>query len=189
LHATFYVQRPLAGRIAAGYTLTQGDIAELRSLLIRRDRWIELYQNMELEMNREIAETGAAVARLRTQIRVPLTGYVLQEGATEGLYGDGWAASRVRIGVKPLRAIAEIVLRGFRPEWAPPASVKLLAEGRELRHAPIKGDFEVGAVLARPFNDPFQIQIVCDSPPGWGASRGDNRDLAFILNELRAEHQ
>src|SRR5215471_13906339 len=100
LHGTFYIQRPLPERIRAGYALHPEDVQELRSLLIRRDRWIELYQKMELEKNREIAETAAAAARLSAQIRVPLTGYVLQEGSTEGLYGEGWAASHVRIGVK-----------------------------------------------------------------------------------------
>jgi hypothetical protein len=56
--------------------------------MIRRDRWIELYQNLELEKNREIAELGAAMRRLNAQIRIP--GYVLQDGPTESLYGDGW---------------------------------------------------------------------------------------------------
>jgi hypothetical protein len=188
LHGTFYVQRPLPERIRTGYTLQPEDVVELRSLLIRRDRWIELYQKMEQEKNREIAETAAAAARLGAQIRVPLTGYVLQEGAAAGLYGEGWAASCVRIAVKPLKPVSGFVLRGFRPEWAPPAHATISISGLRLGRVSLSGEFEGSAILARPSSNPLEIEILSDSPPGWAASRGDDRDLAFLLNELRALH-
>jgi hypothetical protein len=188
LHGTFYVQRPLPERISAGYTLQPDDIEELRSLLIRRDRWIELYQKMELEKNREIADTAAIVARLGAQIRAPLTGYVLQEGPTEGLYGEGWASSRVKIGIKPLRPVSGFVLRGFRPEWAPPAQASITIGGARLARVPLRGEFEGSALLTRPSSNALEIVIESDSPPGWAAARGDDRDLAFLLNELRALH-
>lgn len=187
LHATFYVQRPLPDRIAAGHTLTREDVEELRGLLIRRDRWIELYQNMELANNREIAEMATAISRLSAQARLPLTGYVLQEGPTEGLYGDGWAASRVRIRIKPLRAVKGFTVRAYRPEWAPSAHLTLSIDGKESAHVSMKGEFEIGTAL-RPTEQGLQIEFFSDSPPGWGSLKGDDRDLAFLLKELRAEH-
>ena len=47
-HATFYVQRPLPARIAAGRTLSESDVREIEALLTRRDRSIEFYQGKEL---------------------------------------------------------------------------------------------------------------------------------------------
>ena len=187
LHATFYVQRPLPPWIAAGHTLTPEDIAELRSLLVRRDRWIELYQKMELEKNGEIAETDAAMLRLRAQIRVPLTGYVLQAGPAEGWYGDGWAASHVSVRINPVRPVTGFTLRGFRPEWAPPASLRLYIDGTERARGETRGEFEISG-SAPPSGEPTHVEIVSDSPPGWAASKGDDRDLAFRWNELRALH-
>jgi len=32
------------------------------------------------------------------------------------------------------------------------------------------------------------LQIGCDGPRDWAASSGDDRDLAYILTELRAIH-
>ncbi|HEY7335228.1 MAG TPA: 2OG-Fe(II) oxygenase [Bryobacteraceae bacterium] len=189
LHATFYVQRPLPERIRAGHTLSAEDIAELRGLLIRRDRWIELYQNMELTKNREIAATGAYLSKLRAQRRVPLTGYVLQEGAAEGLYdSEGWVASRVRFRIRPVQPVSRLVLRGFRPDWAPPASVRIVVDDATVARAPIVGEFEVNAPLREMARNLFELEIVSDSPPGWAAAKGDDRDLAFLLNELRALH-
>ena len=45
-HATFYVQRPLPERFHPGHTLTAEDVDEMQRLLTRRDRWIEMYQQM-----------------------------------------------------------------------------------------------------------------------------------------------
>jgi hypothetical protein len=85
-HATFYVQRPLPARFVPGHELSQEDVLELRALLIRRDQWIELYQRMELENSRKMEELHGYVRNLEKRIRVPLTGYVLQEGISSGLY-------------------------------------------------------------------------------------------------------
>jgi hypothetical protein len=188
-HGTFYVQRPLPERIQAGHTLSAEDIAELRGLLIRRDRWIELYQNMELTKNREIAAATAYLSKLRAHRRVPLSGYVLQEGGAEGLYdGEGWVASRVRLRIRPVQPVSRLVLRGFRPDWAPPASVRIAIDGAAVARAPIIGEFEVSAALRETARNLFELEIVSDSPPGWAAAKGDDRDLAFLLNELRALH-
>jgi hypothetical protein len=189
LHGTFYVQRPLPAHIRSGYTLTSEDAAELRALLIRRDRWIELYQNMELTKNRDIAEMEAYIARLRSQSGIPLTGYVLREGAAEGIYdGEGWASSRVRLRLKPSRPVSRLLLRGFRPDWAPRASVAVSVNGALVARAPIQGEFEIRARLNRAMAEAFELEIVSDSPPGWAADKGDTRDLAFLLTELRALH-
>lgn len=173
LHATFYVQRPLPARFAAGHVLTEDDVRELHALLIRRDQWIELYQKMELDKNRDLAELTAALERTRAQTPVPLTGYALLDGPVEGLYGDGWAASKVVLRVKPLQPITGFLLRGFRPESAPPARINGVSAS---------GEFEIRMPAAD------QIEVVTHHDPNWSASTGDNRDLAFVLIELRALH-
>ena len=189
LHATFYVQRPLPPHLQAGHVLTAEDVAELRALLIRRDGWIELYQNMELTKNREIAEVSAYLSTLRSHVRAPLTGYVVQEGEAEGVHdAGGWAASRVRVRIRPIAPVCRLLLRGFRPDWAPDASVHIAVNGSTLARGGIKGEFELSAALRAPVQDVFEVEITSDSPPGWAASKGDDRDLAFLWSELRALH-
>jgi hypothetical protein len=94
----------------------------------------------------------------------------------------------VRLRIKPLLPVTQFVLRGFRPEWAPSANVSIAVDGAIVAQAPIHGEFEVVAALPRPAQEPLQLEIVCDSEPGWAAARGDDRDLAFLLTELRARH-
>jgi hypothetical protein len=61
MHGTFYIQRPLPDRLQAGRTLTPQDVAELKETLWRRDIWIQQYQKMELDKNREIAEKNQGI--------------------------------------------------------------------------------------------------------------------------------
>ena len=48
-HTTVYVQRPLPPHIATGHTLTDGDVAEIRDLLARRDRQLQFLYKRELK--------------------------------------------------------------------------------------------------------------------------------------------
>jgi 2OG-Fe(II) oxygenase superfamily len=188
MHGTFYVQRPLPERFTAGYTLSTEDAAELARLLIRRDTWIELYQKMELEKNGWIAELGKYIEHLQGQARAPLTGYILQEGDTQGFYGDTWAASRVRIRLRPLLPVKELLIRGFRPPEAPAATLQALIDGTVAARTTLRGEFALAVPVSRKADQVFELELACDSPPGWAAANGDDRDLAFVVNELRARH-
>jgi Rps23 Pro-64 3,4-dihydroxylase Tpa1-like proline 4-hydroxylase len=188
VHATFYVQRPLPPSFAPSHTLTDDDVEQLQRLLIRRDQWIELYQKMELKKNAEIAESTAYADLLSKRTNVPLTGYALQQGDSEGLFGDEWASPRVRIQIKALLPMTCLTIRGFRPESAPTAKLRVLLDGAVAAETMISGSFEIAVLMTRAAEDVFSLELVSDSHPGWAKASGDDRDLAYILMELRARH-
>jgi hypothetical protein len=186
-HATFYVQRPLPERFVPGYTLTAEDVPDLQRLLIRRDGWIELYQKMELDNNRTIEELHGYVRSLRTGTRLPLTGYVLQHGASEGLYSDLWATPSVKVRISPLEPVTELMLRGIRPEGSLGAIAKILINGEERGRGEVGvGPFDITARLPAKLTEPFDVEILLDSP--CARAPEDLRDLAFLMIELRARH-
>jgi 2OG-Fe(II) oxygenase superfamily len=186
-HGTFYVQRPLPTRIAPGYVLSQEDVLALQALLIRRDWWIEFYQGMELENNRKIEELHSYVRDLEKGTRVPLTGYVLQEGISSGLYADLWASSSMKVRIAPLSPVLELTLRGYRPEESPACTVRILINGEQRGSGQASAEsFEVTAILRKVETDPFEVDVLCDAPAAKTAL--DDRDLAFVMIELRARH-
>jgi hypothetical protein len=186
-HATFYVQRPLPARFVPGYVLSPDDVPDLQRLLVRRDHWIELYQKMELDSNRTIGELHRYIRNLETGTRAPLTGYVLQQGCSSGLYADLWAASSVKILITPLIPVVELTLKGFRPESSSEGTAKILVDGKERgRTAAGGGPFEVSAGLSTATTEPFDVEILFDKPAAKPAE--DDRDLAFVFVELRAHH-
>ena len=63
----------------------------------------------------------------------------------------------------------------------------LFRSGKEMAGTTTQGEFEIGARIAAS-DQVMSVEIVSDSPPGWGASKGDDRDLAFLLSELRVQH-
>jgi Rps23 Pro-64 3,4-dihydroxylase Tpa1-like proline 4-hydroxylase len=188
LHATFYVQRPLPARFAEGHSLTDDDVHELKRLLVRRDQWIELYQNMELRKNAEIAESSAYVDLLTKRTRVPLTGYLLQQGDNSGLFGDEWASSHVKLRLQTLEPLTSLKLRAYRPPHAPPARLRVSINGTVAAETLATEYFELEIPAAHAASDTFDLQILCDSQAGWAAQSGDDRDLAYVMIELRGIH-
>ena len=185
-HATFYVQRPLPERFVPGYSLTAADVPELRALLVRRDAWIERYQRDELNCSRQTEELGSYIRILKESVRIPLTGYALQKGLASGFHADLWVESRFEVRIEPLTPIVELILRGFRPAGSPPGIVRILINGEEASKDRVgAGPFEIAARLRPERREPFDLGILCDTPANCGA---DERDLAFVLIELRARH-
>jgi hypothetical protein len=187
MHATFYVQRPLPERIAAGYTLVGQDVDELRGLLIRRDAWIEAYQRMELSKNQDIAAKTRAVEELTSHMRAPLTGYILQQGPATGLYADGWVASTVELELRALLPVSGLVLQGWRPDCLPPGRVRItVAEVAPVESKTAPGVFEAVLKFPRPLHGTFRLKIEFASDEKKPSP--DGRDLAIVLNEIRARH-
>lgn len=188
-HATFYVQRPLDARFAERYTLTGEDVLELRRQFTRRDRWIELYQQRELEASREIRNLHTQLAAVASEARIPLTGYVKQDGPVVGFYGDLWTEPELRLRVKPLEPVAKLILTGFRPEGSEPGSVIVRVNGAEVgRGTAASGEFSLSCQLEQRETTAFDLEIRFDGPLVPSGSPDDTRNLAYVLVELRALH-
>jgi hypothetical protein len=185
VHGTFYVHRPLPARFREGYTLTDADEKELLFQVDRRDKWIEKYQRMELDKGAELARQATYIQDLLARVRAPLTGYVLQDGPSQGLYADGWAAPQLEFKVRPLQPVRSLSIRGWRPESAA-AEVTVTINGKRAAFSKLGGgSFAVDIQPDEPLGAPFTLGIHCQ--PAW-PTPGDDRALAFVLTELRAEH-
>jgi hypothetical protein len=186
-HGTFYVHRPLEKRFQAGYTLTEGDAKHLRFEMDRRDKWIELYQKMELAKNGEIAEKAGYIRDILSRVRAPLTGYVLQDGTSEGLYSEGWTAEKSSFTVRPLEPLKSLTIKGWRPDAADPNStVEVGINGEARATAQVgHGVFEIPVAFDPPCTAAITLEIA--SGPVY-RPEGDNRELGFVLMEVRASH-
>ncbi len=188
-HGTFYVQRPLPARFAPGYRLGEEDVLELKRLLARRDRWIEFYHRMELDDSRNTEQLHSYIAHLEKSARVPLTGYIRQEGAATGFYPDLWTAPSFKTRIVPLAPVTRFRLRGFRPEQGAVCKARILVNGEEVgRGETGKGSFVIDIRLPRRLTEAFDFEVRIDTPPGDNVAQEDKRSLAFMLLELRAGH-
>lgn len=189
VHGTFYVQRPLPAHVVPGYTIGERDVVELRSLLARRDRWIETYQKRELEESRNLSELHGYVRHLEQSARVPLTGYIRQDGPASGFFPDLWATPLFKVRLTPVVPIIELTLKGFRPDDASPGKAILRINGQDVgRGDASPGSFTIAARLPAPVKEPFDFEIRFEAPSKWKAPSGDKRDLAYLVIEIRAGH-
>lgn len=188
LHGTFYVQRPLPDWVRPGHVLTEEECRDLHHAVDRRDKWIESYQKMELAKSGQIAQHAAYVREILSRLRAPLTGYVMQEGVSEGLYADGWTRSTIGLQVRPLESITALRLRGWRPDYAPAqAHLTVRVNSRTALETTVgHGAFEVEVSGPEfPLTETSRIEAECQ--PAFRPD-GDDRELAFVLMEIRAEH-
>jgi len=187
MHGTFYVHRPLPARFAPGYTLTEADLKLLNFDVDRRDKWIEIYQAKELASSEEMAQKDAYIGDLLRRLRAPITGYALQAGESSGLYADGWVSGAVELGIRPQRPVTQLVVKGWRPEFAPEkATVKVSVAGQLVTTADTGlGLFEIAVPFTPAIEVEFGLKIECD---GEFHAPGDSRPLAFLLMELQHHH-
>lgn len=187
MHGTFYVHRPLDKRFQPGYQLTESDVKHLHFELDRRDKWIEIYQKMELSKNGEIAEKAGYIREILSRVRAPLTGYVLQEGGSQGLYCEGWTAPNARFIVKPLEPLKGLTIKGWRPDAADPhGTVAVRVNGEPRTTASVgHGVFEIPVTIESAWADRITVEISC--APIY-RPEGDDRELGFVLMEVRAAH-
>jgi len=188
LHSTFYVQRPLPDWVRPDHVLNEDECKYLRAAADRRDKWVEFYQKMELEKSGQIAKQAGYIRDILSRVRAPLTGYVMQEGPAEGLYPDGWTKARIALTVRPLEAVTALRFIGWRPDYAPAsATVTLRINGQTAAEAVVgEGVFEIEVNRREsPIAETFLIETECN--PAF-RPEGDDRDLAFVLMEIRAGH-
>ena len=188
MHGTFYAQRFLPDYIAAGRTLTEGDVDQLRRLLIRRDGWIEMYQQMELRKNKELAEKNHTIQTITANIPAPLTGYVLQE-FSKGMFWDRWASSLAEVGIRPVEPVSHLVIRGWRPENSAAGKLVIAIDGAPAGEFPAgSGGFECDVRFPHPVQEPFRLTLDYQGPDRGAPRPGDSRDLAYIVQEIQARH-
>ncbi len=178
-HGTFYVNRPLHPRFRAGYTLTAEDEKDLLFQVDRRDKWIEKYQQMELDRGYELQRKHAYIAEILSRVRAPITGNALQTGTSQGLYADGWVACQAGFTVKPLTPVTTVTLRGWRPGRA---EITARVNGEVATVTVDSDSFDLLVTPEQPLGEEFRVEIECTPPV---ASTGDDRALGFVFIEVR----
>ena len=164
------------------------DVADLRRLLIRRDRWIELYQLMELDLNGLTAGLGKSVKHLEQAIRIPTAGYIRQDGPVAGFHPDSWVEPTLRLRLTPLEPVTSLDVTGFRPEGTKTGRLSVLIDGKEAAKGQVAtGQFSLAVPLRGRQTKSFDLEITFEGPCAAG-SAGDERRLAWVLLHLSARH-
>jgi hypothetical protein len=116
-HSTFYVQWPLPKKFATGRVLSDGDVDELRTGYARRDQQIEMYQQMEERLGRELEQIrtrdqlpGGVVDTAKDSCELVID---FGDGGNSQQYcRDGWANIRRSSITGPSAASAASCCRG-----------------------------------------------------------------------------
>ena len=184
-------RRLLPDHLVPGYELTAGDIDRLRELLDFHYRWLAFYEKLKEDTERELDDQFLYMHELQSTVRAPVTGYVLQDGRSKGVYGDGWAAPIFELHIRPLKPVDKFLIRGWRPPKTEIGRFDVFINARQILHASVgEGSFEITVDCHEPLQESFTLRLECGQVQlsAENGSPSDSRNLAFVLMEIRAEH-
>jgi len=184
-------RRLLPNHLVPGYELTSDDIDHLRELLDFHYQWLAFYEKLKKDTERELDDQFLYMHELQSTVRAPVTGYVLQDGRSKGVYGDGWAAPIVELHIRPLKPVDKFLIRGWRPPNTHAVPFDAFVNSKQVLHALVgAGSFEIGVDCQESLEESFTLRLECGQVQ-LSAENGDlndSRNLAFVLMEIRAEH-
>jgi hypothetical protein len=185
-------ERLLPRRFRPGHTLTQEDLAEIGRLLDYHYRWLAVYEAMRAEKDRQIESLSIYAHQALASLRAPVTGYVLQDGPSKGLYADAWVAAKLEIKLRPLKPVSSLRIRGWKPRTDIPGGrlKAIISEQLCADEVLEEGEFEIAVSLHEPLLSEFKLRLEADFTfaPGQMELDADKRDLSYVLKEIRAEH-
>ena len=176
--------------LTQGHVLDETDVQGLKRLLMARDRSIQRYQRLELELRRKSDALHGRIASLLASVRLPLAAGLRQEKeSVRGAYAGGWVSSKVSVRLKTAAASGGLTIGGWLPEVYPKgmqieASIDGIVAGR---FTPRPGElFEFKVEPQKGLAGPFALEIRTTAPGPLPVMNGDMRDLAFVLKSIRA---
>jgi hypothetical protein len=186
-HATFYVQRPMQEFLVSGYTLTPGDVTEIKEAMARRDAWIEHYQNKEVELSDQVQTGRTFIQEVLASLWAPITGFGVQQGRLIGMYHDRWVGPHLALTVQPKRAVTGVTVRGWVPDDMPVGGrLDLRVAEQVVAGDLVPGPFALTVTLPEATEAPIPIEVDASQsvrPEGPGG-----RVLTFVLQEIALTH-
>jgi hypothetical protein len=120
-------------------------------------------------------------------LRVPITGYGLQDGKVQGLYHDLWVGPTLALTIRPSRPVTRVTIHGWVPDDIP-------CGGRLILHVfdqivaedLLPGQFSIAHKVSVGLEEVIPLTVESTK---WLAPEGpDRRMLAFILLNVELEH-
>ncbi len=188
-HGTFYVQWPFPEKFAAGHTLSAGDVDELRGAYAHRDRQIEMYQQMEERLGREMEQHRQYLEAVLAAVKAPVVGYAQQVGNSSGLFHDGWVMRDVSLRLRADRPVSGVTIRGLIPDHFPELTraFEIAVDGERFTFSlQSNGNFDFCCPTQIAAGTTFELRLRCDSEFNASAAGkgGDRRNLSYHLNAI-----
>ena len=181
----------LPAALVTGHILTGSEVHALKQALRARDARIHRYQREELELQRENDGLHTRIGMLLAAIRLPLSNGARQvPGTLRGAYAFGWVASRLEVMLQVPPDTRSLDIAGKLPGHYP-AGMRIEAriDGQPAGEArPAAGmRFLLRASAGKALDTPFTLELLTTSAVPLPLSASDRRDLAFVLNGIRAK--
>lgn len=162
------------------------DEAERIALGEEKDALLRHLRSENLRLSGDVARLQRDVQEARGALRVPLLGYLRQEGSASGLHVDGWTGASFSCALAPLSDVVGLVVRGYRP-GAQQQSVSVRVDGQEVASGELRdgGPFELQVPCRRGAGT--LVDVTVQASPPW-RSDNDGRDLGFVLLSIDALH-
>jgi len=187
-HGTFYIQRPLPGSFCVGTTLTKEIFEEVNYLVSKRDAFLRLYQETEIDNSRQFAALESNYNFVLSKLRAPVLGWAKQNSSLKGYYADDWIGQQFSgsfVAQIPLKSVS---VRFYVPEHIQfPTEFRLSANGATTEKIiESAGPAEINIGVSIPKEDKIDLVFSASDTfsPAKAGINDDSRSLAASLSEI-----
>lgn len=187
-HTTVYIQRPLPESFKPGIVVTADMRREIKRLISRRDKNLEVYQKREIQTSVHFRSLESQYQYVLSRLRLPILGWALQDGAVQGYYPDNWIGDHCSGVFVARQVLSTVSLQFYAPEHASfPMTVKFAIENHFSSMELSRGgmyDMAV-AISAQPGDSLMMLISASSTMSGLRAGvNSDNREVSVLLQHL-----
>lgn len=186
-HATHYIHWPLPETFKPGVEVTAELHDEIHGLVNKRDSFLRLYQDREVELGAQIAAQKHLVSTARDYKAPPSVGQAKKlVGGQLGVFEDNWLSSKASLTYKAYADIKKIRIHGAIPEsLAGDYKYRVRCAGREKVFEFSDAVGPVTLELETSISNGEEFKVIFQKLSGpEDSTKADGRELALHLDYL-----
>lgn len=181
-HGTVYVQSNIPAHIKAGHTLTEQDMAEIETNLLRRHEYLRNMYKREYRFSEVIDDLRRQIREWQGTSYVPVLGLAKVKHVSAPLYHDGWMGEVLRADIELREDARTLIANVWLPDDEEPIDLDVRFDTSILRSRIVGGVNSVRLPISSRTGQRYELELI--ATPTRPASASDERRISVIVDSL-----
>lgn len=181
-HGTVYVQSNIPEHIKAGHTLTEMDMAEIETNLLRRHDYLRNMYKREYRFSEVIDDLRRQIREWQGTSYIPALGLAKVKHVSAPLYHDGWMSNALRADIELREDTRTLIANVWLPDDEEPIDLEVRFDSSSARSRVVGGVNSIRLPISGSAGQQYALEIT--ATPTRPASASDERRISVIVDSL-----